>query len=39
MNIIETIHFFKAGFSRSIGPFFNKSRFINLRFAYNLKIF
>ena len=31
--------FFKAGFSRSIGPFFNKSRFINLRFAYNLKIF
>ena len=30
--------FFKAGFSRSSSPFFNKSKFINLRFTYTIKV-
>ena len=30
--------FFKAGFSRSSTPFFNKSKFINLRFTYTIKV-
>jgi hypothetical protein len=29
---------FKAQFSKSVGPFFNKSKFINLRFTYSLKV-